>query len=766
MSKLAESYIEFVAKGLGEVEKNILSIEDKANNSHLAVAELSSQFDSYAERNKKAINSTNMQLKAFNALTNKAKDLMSAGIKLTESESKLSLAQKTLENSLLKTNSSFQKSANNIVNLTNKEKLLSTENSLLIAKMQSVDKTAVKMAASQLKVNNETDIATKKLQLEARQLNLMSGAFAKTTKEAEALAKIEEKLAAKELKIVEKISGKKSSNDDKSTSSTKSVETELKFKTTGDDKALSIIDKIKEKFQGLKLSALVAGGAIAGAVGMLTRAASAGTVEGEQLAKSYEIAGKVVGDMFAPYVRMTTELVNKFTQYWQSLSSSLKASIGRWAMLTSAAIAFAAALPLVMAGITGVISLLAAITSPIGLAIAAITSMIAYFAGAFDSTKTWEQVLASFIEFFLNIWTKAQNAFESFCSEMVSLYDANIGPLMETMESAWTSVSETVGSVISSLAETVSGFFGTSTEEASTFQGAVSSVVEAWLDLQSAAEAVISALSDGFMWIYDKAVKPTIEFILDAFKLVWNYIKDAAKGIFGSWSEATGGISDSVMSAVKFMTSSWKNFASVAVAMAFGLVEAFATGVNKISEMWWGMLNKLAKGAAWIMEKMGIISKDTADKMREFGKGNSDIFDVEGMRKKMDGYLDKMSEGMDANKDKAKELGETINDFINPPARSPLGEKLDENGRKAKNLAKTIVGMVKGLEKPGGFNIKASMSFEGIGASMDRLQLAFANNTGVNIDKMQLGEMKDINKNMQIAAGALNQIKDKIPAVR
>jgi hypothetical protein len=136
------------------------------------------------------------------------------------------------------------------------------------------------------------------------------------------------------------------------------------------------------------------------------------------------------------------------------------------------------------------------------------------------------------------------------------------------------------------------------------------------------------------------------------------------------------------------------------------------------------------------------------------------------MRKKMDGYLDKMVMGMEENKHKAKELGETINEFINPPAGSPLGEKLDENGRKAKNIAKTIVGMVKTLDKPGGFQVKASMSFEGIGASMERLQLAFANNTGASVDKMQLGEMKAINQNMAIAAGALNQIKDKIPAVR
>lgn len=765
MSKLAESYVEFVAKGLDQVEAGINHLSSTTQNTALGVQALSAEFANYAVKNKEAIDSTKIQLAVFEQVAHKAKALMVAGIQLAEIQAKLSVAQKTLENSLLKTNSAFQKSANNLVNLASQERLLGVENSSLIAKMQSVDKTAIKLAAAEMKASQATDQATKKLQLEARQLNLISGEFAKASKSAEALAKMEEKIAAKELKIVNKISGKPSSEKE-STTDPKKLEQQIKIKTDGGDKAISLIEKIKGKLQGMQMAALIAGGAIAGSVGMLTRAASAGTVEGEQLAKSYEIAGRVIGDIFAPYVRLTTELVGKLTAYWQTLSSGLKSSIAKWAMLTAAAVAFAAALPTIIAGVGAVISLIAAIASPIGLAIAAITALIGYFAGVFDKTKSWEEVLASFIQFFLNTWSRAEDAFEKFCAGVVSNYDATVGPMLELMESGWASVSETIGSVVAEIGELIAGFFGTSIEEATTFQGAMTAVSEAWMDLETAASAVIEMLSDGFMFIYDEAVKPTVELILGAFKSVWDYISEAAKGIFGSWSEATGGISDSISGALKFMFGSWKNFTATVVSLVFTIVETFATAVNKISELWWGMINKLAKGAAWVMEKMGLISKDTADKMRTIGQGNTDIFDTDSMRKKMDGYLDNMVMGMEENKLKAKELGETINEFVNPPAGSPLGDKLDENGRKAKNIAKTIVGMVKTLDKPSGFQIKANMSFEGIGASMERLQLAFANNTGASVDKMQLGEMKAINQNMAIAAGALNQIKDKIPAVR
>lgn len=683
MGKLAESYIEFVAKGLEETENAVNGLEGKSKTAHKATAAL----------------------------------------------------------------------ALSIANSASKQKLYASENQSLVAKMQSTNKEAIKLAAGEMKASQATDIATKKLQLEARQLNLSTGAFKETTKAAAALAAMETKIAAKEAKVTSKHG--------------KGGKAEVSVSSKGLPEAEKGIAAITGKLQKMQTVALVVGGAIGGAVGMLTRAASAGTVEGEQLAKAYEYAGRVVGDMFAPYVRLATDLVNRFTSYWKSLSASTKASVANWAMATAAVAAFAALLPTLLAGVSALAGAIMVLISPIGLAGAAIVAMAGYFAGVFDSTKSWEEVLASFIGFFLDVWTRAQDAFDKFCGAIVSKYDSTVKPMLEGMKEQWNSVSESIGGVVDYLAESIASFFGTSIEDASSFQGVMSTVVEAWLDLQTAADAVISALSDGFMWIYKKAVKPTIDFILDAFKIVWGYIKEVAEGIFGSFEEATGGIMSSVGGAIKFMFSSWKNFTSVVVSLIFTIAEKFAEIVNTISALWWGMINKLAKAAAWIMEKMGLISKDTADKMRKAGEGNADIFDTEAMRKKMDSYLDKMAVGMEENKKKAKDLGAAVNDFINPSVGNELGKRLEENTEKAKKMARAIVGTIKnGLEKPGGFQIKANVSMEGLGATFDRLQLAFANNVGPNIDQAQLGEMKGINANMQVAAAALITIKDKAAVVR
>ena len=759
MGKLAESYIEFVAKGLEETESAIKGVEGQSKTAHKATALLAESFKNYGQRNKEALQSTALQATALKNLSGQAKAMMLSSIGLEVQTQKLITLEKSLENSLLKTNSSFQKQALAIANSAGKQKLFATENQALVAKMQATDKEAIKLAAAEMKASQATDIATKKLELEARQLNLSTGAFKQATKAAAELAAMEAKIAAKEMKVAKKVAG----------GSLKEIEQEIKIKTDKGSFSLlvDIIDKIKDKLQSIQVAALVAGGAIAGAVGMLARAASAGTVEGEQFAKSYEYASRTLGDMFAPYVRLATNLVNKFTTYFKSLSAETKASVAKWAMVTAAVAAFAALLPTLIAGVTALTGAIFALTSPIGLAGAAIVAMTGYFAGVFDSTKSWEEVLASFIEFFLDIWTRAQDAFDKFCGFIVSKYDSTVKPMLAGMEESWNAVSETIGGVVDYLGQSVTSFFGTSVEEASSFQGVMSSVVEAWLDLQTAADAVISALSDGFMFIYDNAVKPTIDLILSGFKLVWGYVKQAAEGVFGAFEEATGGIISTVGGAIKFMFSSWKNFTSVVVSLIFTIAEKFAEIVNTISGLWWGMINKLAKAAAWIMEKMGLISKDTADKMRKAGEGNTDIFDTEAMRKKMDGYLDKMQVGMEENKKKAKELGAAVADFVNPSIGTELGKRIEENTDKAKKMARAIVGTIKGgLEKPGGFQIKANVAFEGLGATFDRLQLAFANNVGPNIDQAQLGEMKGINANMQIAAAALVTIKDKVPAVR
>jgi len=639
------------------------------------------------------------------------------------------------------------------------EKLNETINKQLqlqTQKIQASSKEFMGLAASESTLNEKVNQAAKAMDLQVRKMQLASGATSQLMRQQIALEREQERLAKAEQRA---------------------------FNVAKYGTVIGNLKNIKESFLGaggavekfaghmkkVGATALVAGAAVSGAVGMLIRSASAGTVEGEHLGKAFELLSRTVGDMFAPYVRLATELVGKLTTYWQGLSGEVKESVAKWGVIIAAVTAFVGLIPVAITAVTTLGAAIAAITSPVGLVIAAITALGAYLVGAFDSTKTWEDVLSSFVEFFMNTWDIAVGVFNTAMTAIQEAYDTYMAPMVDSLIELWTEAKDAISGAVEYVAEIVSGFFGTSIEEASTFEGFMSALVEAWLDLQAAVETVIEALSEGFLWVYDNAVKPVIDLILTGFNKVWGYIKQVAEGIFGSFDSATGGIISSVGGAIKWMFSSWKNFVATVVALVFKIVEAFAVGVNKISELWWGMMNKLAKAAAWIMEKMKLINKETADKMREFGKGNTDIFDVDGMRKKMDGMLDKLTMKLEDNKQKAKEIGKEIANFVGAAAGPEVQKKLEENVGRAKNIAKSVVGMFGGIKDMGkgeGFKIKANVAFEGFQQTFDRLQQAFGNNTGMNVEQAQLGEMKQINQNIQVAAGALVQIKDKIPAVR
>ena len=64
MGKLAESYIEFVAKGLEETESAIKGVEGQSKTAHKATAVLAESFKNYGQRNKEALQSTALQATA------------------------------------------------------------------------------------------------------------------------------------------------------------------------------------------------------------------------------------------------------------------------------------------------------------------------------------------------------------------------------------------------------------------------------------------------------------------------------------------------------------------------------------------------------------------------------------------------------------------------------------------------------------------------------------------------------------------------------
>jgi hypothetical protein len=175
VGKLAESYIEFVAKGLEETENAIKGVEGKSKTAHKATALLAESFKNYGQRNKEALQSTTLQATALRNLSGQAKAMMLSSIGLEVETQKLITLEKSLENSLLKTSEGFRFSALEIQRTTQKQKLFAAENQAIVAKMMATDDACISMAAAEMKAGKAAEQAAKLLSLNVQTLRLKTG---------------------------------------------------------------------------------------------------------------------------------------------------------------------------------------------------------------------------------------------------------------------------------------------------------------------------------------------------------------------------------------------------------------------------------------------------------------------------------------------------------------------------------------------------------------------------------------------------------------
>ncbi len=408
-------------------------------------------------------------------------------------------------------------------------------------------------------------------------------------------------------------------------------------------KAESSISKLQGKIKGLQLAAVAAAAGMAVMAQRFASAAMENTVEADRLSKAYTYAGKVIGDMFAPYVRLATEAINKFTEYWKSLSEGLKSSIAMWAAITIGVAAFVAVLPVISSILGAILSGFMVLLTPIGAVGAAIGAVIVWLSGAAKAGMTWEQRLKAAIRGVLDIWTAMQTAFEMFGDVFSGIFGA---------------IYDTAKGVLVWIAEQF-GFVG--------------------MEGMAAGDDMSTGLGSSLVWIMEK----------------------------------------------------------------FGEFKSYVLAIFQvIQKSWASMVDGLSTGLSWVLEKLAIVGEGTTDTLLATNKeqmaqmGTDQKAAMEKLAADNKAILDKMRARMAGNKAKADEY------------------------------ADPLIKLFKGLDAGGGFKIKGTVAFEGLQGTFDRLQLAFANAGGPNIEQAQLIEMKGINQNMQLATIALNEIRDKGPVVR
>jgi hypothetical protein len=136
-------------------------------------------------------------------------------------------------------------------------------------------------------------------------------------------------------------------------------------------------------FAGLGVLAgrLTFGGSL-GLAGIITGSAR-GTEEGFRFGQALEYLTRVLGEGFAPYVRMVTQGMIDLANWFRNLSDETKNSIAQWSLLTAGFGAAIAIVPMLARALASVFGVLAAITSPTFIAITAIAALTAAAARMF-----------------------------------------------------------------------------------------------------------------------------------------------------------------------------------------------------------------------------------------------------------------------------------------------------------------------------------------------------------------------------------------------
>lgn len=116
-------------------------------------------------------------------------------------QAKLNTGFKELETNLFKNDAAFRNNSLLIELNTQKQRNLALENKASMAAMLALDDQAIGYAANQKTLSTELDIATRKLDLQARQMNIDTGATKALHDELVKLEEQEKALAAQEDKV-------------------------------------------------------------------------------------------------------------------------------------------------------------------------------------------------------------------------------------------------------------------------------------------------------------------------------------------------------------------------------------------------------------------------------------------------------------------------------------------------------------------------------------------------------------------------------------
>lgn len=613
--------------------------------------------------------------------------------------------------------------------------------------------------------------------------------------------------------------------------------TQADAKKTADVITKKFADTTKQGFLSLGKAALATGALVAGFFAYFTRGAMAGTAEGERFGKAVELATRVVGDMFAPIVRLMTDLLIRFSKAILAIPASTRMLASGIVAAVAGIMALSGAVMLLTPLIGPLVAGMVALLNPFrylllaGAALVAPLRMVATGVVALGSTAmvagralmalvpaliaTGQQVLSLASAIMVSVVASMRAMTVSILS---ALNPMNIIRVAMAAYTATVAASNTVTSMLSvrllalggaravimglatalQTAATAVMTFGMSlgttlvsaTVKATagligllnpmnlvraamlgvqgvfaSFTAIVSGAAAVFSGVFGLISALIGPILIGLVALEAKAtgafapgitmtqrfiavihamlnlwegvktmgmalyasLKPTIDWVIGAFKTGWNYILKLL-GVDMGQAAADGSAT---------MGQNFSSFAETIVGLFTKIREWWLKLTQFMSKTWATAIDGIAQGLAWIGEKVGVLPAGIQDVLKQ---------DIEAQRKK----------------DAAEQLKEMeVLQAANKKMMEDLRKQLEKNKQKAKEMAAPILEMLGLAGKAGGFHIKMDVGFETLQGTFERLQKSMMTG-GATIEQAQLKALNGMREDIQKGNAELVVIKNKV----
>ena len=293
------------------------------------------------------------------------------------------------------------------------------------------------------------------------------------------------------------------------------------------------------------------------------------------------------------------------------------------------------------------------------------------------------------------------------------------------------------------LAGVMGGVFDQGISTGERFVRVVTMIIQTWEGLKTLGGALAEIFA------------PALEWIISAFKKSFEWVMDLI-GIQ---------LPDSANEAVEGMSSTYSSFVEATVGMFFRIRENWSKMTAYMHQIWEAMLSTISQAYHKIVDSMAVGMAKVAELFGIVPEGTADLITKEGAEKQKQIANDLNNKLADLNEQQKKDADELKKK--NEEAMDALKGKLDGARNKAREIVDPIVGMLDRLKQGGGFKLKMEMQFESLQGTFDRLQKAMGNasGSGVDIDKMMLGQLEGINDGMQKAVNKLDGINRAVPVV-